>query len=78
MHAVRLTPLRPNEAWLAQIFAAKAVSKGGVVRRAVADVEAEVGRARLMQEVARRGYHLIECGDQFIIVCRDSDLVVHL
>lgn len=74
----RLSNHSPNEPWLAQIFAAKAVRTGGVVRRAVRDVEREVGRARLMQEVAARGFHLIECGGQFVIVCRTSDLVVHL
>ncbi|WP_370314153.1 hypothetical protein [Sagittula sp.] len=77
MQSLRLSNHRPNEPWLAQIFTAKAVQSGGVVRRAVQDVEREVGRDRLMQEVAARGFHLIECGGQFVIVCRTSDLVVH-
>lgn len=78
MQSVRLAPFHPNEAWLGQIFEAKAARSGGVVRRAVSDVERQVGRARLLQEVTARGYHLVECGGQFIIICRHSDLVVHV
>lgn len=58
-----------NAAWFDRLFASKAVAHGGVIRRAVADVEREVGRAALELEVRRRGFHLIECGGQFIIVC---------
>lgn len=57
------------EKWLQQIFTARVAEKGGVVRRAVRDVEARIGRTRLELEVRRRGYHLAECGGQFIIVC---------
>jgi hypothetical protein len=78
MNPLRLATQAPNEPWLDQVFSAKAVQQGGVVRRAVRDVEREVGRARFMQAVAARGFHLIECGGQFVVICRTSDLVVHL
>lgn len=78
MHPVHLSNHAPNEPWLRQIFEAKAVRDGGIVRRAVRDVEREVGRGRLMQEVAQRGFHMVECGGQFVIICRTSDLIVHL
>ncbi|MBF9029640.1 N-(5'-phosphoribosyl)anthranilate isomerase [Rhodobacterales bacterium HKCCE3408] len=55
--------------WLAQIFSAKAVASGGVVRRSVSDVERILGRERLELEIRRRGFHLIEAGDQFIVIC---------
>lgn len=62
-------PNHDPEKWIAHLFSAKAVASGGVIRRAVRDVEARVGRSRLELEVRRRGFHLAECGGQFIIVC---------
>ena len=55
--------------WLDQVFRAQAVVKGGIVRRAVADVERELGRDIFVAEVRRRGFHLVECGGQFIVIC---------
>ena len=66
----RLNP----DGWIDQIFSAKAVQRGGVVRRAVAIVEREIGRERLMEEVDRRGFHLIECGGQFVIICNGGQI----
>ncbi len=55
--------------WLAQMFSARAVRKGGLIRRSVASVDRECGRAALLAEVRRRRFHLIECGDQFLVIC---------
>lgn len=60
------------ENWIEQVFAAKAVTKGGIVRRAVPWVEREIGRERFVLEVERRGFHLLECAGQFIIICSDA------
>ena len=65
-HSVPPVPTLP---WLDEVFSAKAVARGGVVRRSVRDVEREVGRARFIAEVRRRGFHLVECGGQFIVIC---------
>lgn len=62
-------PKQPNPAWCASIFDARSAVSGGVVRRSVRDVEREIGREMLEYEVRRRGFHLIECGGQFIIIC---------
>jgi hypothetical protein len=64
------------QAWLDDLFSAKAVGKGGIVRRAVRDVEREVGKAALIAEVRRRGFHLIECGGQFIVICNPGQMQV--
>ncbi len=69
-------PDRPNP-WAARIFTAKAVAKGGIVRRAVKDVEREMGRDALLAEVKRRRFHLIECGGQFIIICNSGQMRTH-
>jgi hypothetical protein len=63
-------------AWLDTVFQAKAVEKGGVVRRAVRDVEHEVGRAVFLSEVRRRGFHMVECGGQFIVICNTGHMQV--
>jgi hypothetical protein len=67
-------PLSQNAMWFRQIFSAKAVQSGGVVRRKICDVERKVGRAALELEVRRRGFHLVEAGNQFIIICTRGDV----
>lgn len=64
------------EKWLAEIFSAKAAANGGVVRRSVAWVEREVGRQKMIAEVRRRGFHMIECGGQFIVICNGGGVRV--
>jgi hypothetical protein len=56
-------PPVPHPSWCNAIFTAKAVEKGGVIRRAVRDVE-------------RRGYHLIEVGGQFVVICNEGRMTV--
>jgi hypothetical protein len=63
-----------SQPWLDDLFSANAVAQGGIVRQAVSDVEREVGRAALIAEVRCRGYHLIECDGQFIIICNPGQL----
>lgn len=57
------------DAWIEQIFAAKAVRKGAVIRRSMVWIDREVGRERFVDEVRRRGYHLIQTADQFVVIC---------
>jgi len=57
------------ESWIAEVFSAKAVAAGGVIRRHSGWVEREIGRARFVDEVRARGFHLLETGDHFIVVC---------
>ena len=69
---------RYHPSWAKRIFHAKAVEKGGIVRRSVRDVEREIGRERLFSETRRRNFHVVECGGQFIIICNDGNLTVHV
>jgi len=69
-----MTQLRPAIAlpcapWIDQVFSAKTVKNGGVVRRSVRWIEAEVGRAAFEDEVRRRGWHLAECNGQLVVFC---------
>lgn len=75
MQMLRSNPLNA-QVWLDDLFSAKAVGKGGIVRRAVRDVEREIGRPALVAEVRRRGFHLLECGGQFIVICNVGQMQV--
>ena len=66
-----------NQPWATAIFGAKSATRGGIVRRAVRDVEHEIGRDAVYAEVRRRGFHLVECGNQFIVICNDGQMKVH-
>jgi hypothetical protein len=69
-----LRPIHRNDIWLHQIFSAKAATQGGVIRRNKLDVDRKVGRSRLELEVRRRGFHLVEAGEQFLIICDRGDI----
>lgn len=54
--------------WLRNVFSAKAVGRG-VIHRAIRDVERNVGRDAFLHEVRRRGFTLVENGDQLVVFC---------
>jgi hypothetical protein len=62
--------------WMVQLFSARAAAEGGVLRRKINDVERLIGRTRFIAEVSRRGFHLIENADQFIVICNRDPLKV--
>lgn len=66
-----------SKSWMERIFKAKAVMKGGVVRRSKRDVELFGGREALLEIVEARNFHLVECGDQYIVICNPGLLRVH-
>jgi hypothetical protein len=70
----RPAPRPLGQDWLEQIFRAKAAANGGVIRRKVRDVDREIGRDALELEVRRRGFHLLECGGDFVIVCSSAPI----
>ena len=59
----------PSAPWIDQVFSARTVRHGGVVRRSLRWVEAEVGRTEFEAEVRRRGWHLAECNGQLVVFC---------
>jgi hypothetical protein len=69
MNIAARTPALIGQDWLDQIFRAKSAQTGGVVRRKVRDVERGVGRDALELAVRRRGFHMIECDRDFVIIC---------
>lgn len=75
MQILRPPPSLPaNPAWCDQVFSAKAVQHGGIVRRSIRDIDREIGRLAFESEVRRRGFHLIACGGQYIVICNPGHL----
>ncbi|PTX55899.1 hypothetical protein C8N43_0547 [Litoreibacter ponti] len=61
--------LLPPDLWFNQLFATKSAQRGGVVRRAVRDVERVMGRAQFEAMIKERGFQAIENGEQYIVLC---------
>jgi hypothetical protein len=68
-------------AWMERIFEADQVANGGVVRRATRNVAtfgaSGGGLDGLVEEARRRGFHVIETGDQIVILCHAGVMKVH-
>ncbi len=62
--------------WLESIFNARATYCGGVIRRSVRDVERYASRESLIAAVKAKGFHLVETGDQFVIICNDGQITL--
>ena len=62
--------------WIVQLFSAKSVAEGGIIRRKVADVERLIGRKRFLYEVNRRGFHAVENTGQFIVFCNQDPVTL--
>lgn len=62
--------------WFGLLFAAQSVDKGGVVRRSVSSVQREVGIDLLQSEVRARGFHIVCCGGQYVIICNTGHMQV--
>ena len=69
---IHITPDR----WIVQLFNAKSVAEGGIIRRKVMDVERLIGRQRFLYEVRRRGFHAVENSGQFIIFSNQDPINV--
>ncbi len=69
-----LTP----ERWIAQIFSAKSVNRGGVIRRQARDIDRLVGRERFLSEVALRGFRAVENNGQIVVFCNRAPVRVLL
>ena len=60
-------PAYAPDQWLFQVFSPLVVADGGPIKRSLADVEAHIGRARFLEEVALRGYKAKEVDGHFVL-----------
>jgi hypothetical protein len=65
-------------AWIDQIFDREQCRVGNSVRRARRDVEKYASVEELTDAVKARNYHLVEVGEQLIVLCNEGDLRVLL
>jgi hypothetical protein len=63
--------------YLDEMFQAKAVKEGGIVRRYKGNVDRFVPFHRLLSRVQREKFHLVEVGDQYIIICNPGQIKLH-
>jgi hypothetical protein len=56
-------------AWVDQMFRSKIAKRGEVVRRKISSIGKFASRALVEAECRRRGFHIVEHGDQWLIFC---------
>jgi hypothetical protein len=65
-------------AWIDQIFDSKMAKAGGVVRKKVSSIDRFASRKELKAECERRGYHIVQHGDQWLIFCDAAQVKIVL
>lgn len=65
VHSTNASP----EMYLADVFGAKAVRDGKIIRRNLRDIERYVGRDAFIKELNRRGFRAVENAGQMVIFC---------
>jgi hypothetical protein len=60
--------------WINQMFAAKQVLRGGVVRRDVRTVEERASLAELIDEIENRNFHAVRIGEQVVVICNTGEV----
>ncbi len=65
-----------RQRWIPATFCGKGRGKRAVVRRSEVSVRRELGAKLLEFEVKKRGFHMVRCGGQFIIICNPGQLQV--
>ncbi len=64
-------------AWIERIFRSRIVQEGGPVRRHIADIEKYGGGLQnLLDAAERRGFHVVQIGDQIVVLCNPGELRV--
>ncbi|MFE3206411.1 hypothetical protein [Embleya sp. NPDC059237] len=64
--------------WLTRVFEAGQANEGGVVRRSRVNIETYGGGMGPLIDFARsQRWHVIETGDQVIVLCHEGDLQIH-
>lgn len=62
--------------WIEQVFEAKIVETGGLVRRKKSDVHYYGSLDELLQQTTERGFHLLEVGDYYVVICNRGRMEV--
>jgi hypothetical protein len=63
--------------WIERVFDAKIVKKEGLVRRKKSDVHYYASFDALLDYVRENRWHLIETGNQYVILCNPGAMKIH-
>lgn len=63
-------------AWIDRIFRSQIARRGRVVRRKIASIERFASRRLVQEECRRRGYHIVEHGEQWLIFCDTAQVKI--
>ncbi len=67
-----------TSAWVEQFFtSSKQVNSGGVARRSAYHVEQHGALEEIVWEARERGFHVIETGDQIVLLAHSGAVVLH-
>lgn len=58
------------------MFEAKVAKNGGIVRRQKASVYRYASRELLLEYVKEYGYHLLEIGEHYVVICNRGKMEV--
>ena len=70
--------MKTGKAWIKQWLDAKITKKQGLVRRKKSDVDKYASFDDLLEEVTNRGWHLIETGNQYVVLCNRGAITIHV
>lgn len=62
--------------WVDDIFGAAAAANGGVVRRSLESVQRYSSVEEVVDAALARGFHVIETGDQLVVLCHTGGMTV--
>lgn len=60
-----------RDRWINRIFSAASAKTGGIVYRSVHQVNEWASLKELKAATLARGFHLLQVGDLYVIVCHD-------
>ena len=63
--------------WLNKFFDAEQAKNGGVIRRNIDDMHTQASYEILLSCVKDRQFHLIETGDQYVVICNAGVIKLH-
>ncbi len=64
--------------WTQRIFDSKIAKRGGLARRKISNIEKYSSRENLKSECKKRGFHIVENGDQWVIICNEGHVKIIL
>lgn len=60
--------------WIDQMFSAQQAHAGGVVRRSIHDINKYASLEEVLERVDDQGWHVVQIGDQIIVLCNTGDI----